>query len=58
MKKFVKASLVAAMLAVGHDIRREYRETAMGGLATTPTGKAVAEKVHRFQEFERGRATI
>lgn len=50
--------VVAAMLAVGHDIRREYRETAMGGLATTPTGKAVAEKVHRFQEFERGRATI
>ncbi|MBR0081392.1 MAG: L-serine ammonia-lyase, iron-sulfur-dependent, subunit alpha [Clostridia bacterium] len=45
--------VVAAMLAVGRDIRREYRETAMGGLATTPTGKAVAEKVHRFQEYQR-----
>ena len=49
--------VVACMLTVGHDIRREYRETAMGGLATTPTGKAVAEKVHRFQEYQRSHAT-
>jgi len=49
--------VVAAMLTVGHDMRKEYRETAMGGCATTPTGKAVAEKVRRSQEFERDRAT-
>lgn len=50
--------VVAAMLAVGHDMRREYRETAMGGLAVTPTGKAVAEKVRRFQEYEKTSATF
>lgn len=50
--------VVTCMLTVGRDIRREYRETAMGGLAATPTGKAVAEKVHRFQEFERTHATV
>ena len=32
------------MYAVGKDIRVEYRETARGGLATTPTGKAVAQR--------------
>lgn len=41
--------VVAAMLAVGKDIRSEYRETARGGLAVTPTGKAVAERVRRMQ---------
>ncbi len=41
--------VVAAMYAVGKDIRPEYRETAKGGLATTPTGKAVAERVKRMQ---------
>ena len=41
--------VVAAMLAVGSDIRPEYRETAKGGLAVTPTGKAVAERVKRMQ---------
>ena len=41
--------VVAAMYAVGKDIRAEYRETARGGLATTPTGKAVAQRVKRLQ---------
>ena len=41
--------VVAAMYAVGRDIRAEYRETARGGLATTPTGKAVAQRVKRLQ---------
>ncbi len=50
--------VVAAMLAVGHDMRKEYRETAMGGLAATPTGKAVAAKVRRFQEYEKNNATF
>ncbi len=43
--------VVSAMLQVGRDIRKEYRETAKGGLAATPTGKAVAEKVKRFQAY-------
>ncbi len=47
--------MVSAMLAVGHDMRKEYRETALGGCAATPTGKAVAEKVRRSMDFERGR---
>lgn len=41
--------VVAAMYLVGCDIRPEYRETARGGLATTPTGKAVAERVKRLR---------
>ena len=41
--------VVTCMLTVGRDIRPEYRETAKGGLATTPTGKAVAERVKRMQ---------
>lgn len=41
--------VVSAMFAVGKDIRVEYRETARGGLATTPTGKAVAQRVKRLQ---------
>ncbi len=41
--------VVSTMLAVGKDIRSEYRETARGGLAVTPTGKAVAERVRRMQ---------
>ena len=39
--------VVSTMLIVGKDIRPEYRETAKGGLAATPTGKAVAERVRR-----------
>lgn len=50
--------VVSAMLSVGRDMRKEYRETAMGGLAATPTGRAVAEKVRRFQEFEKNGATF
>lgn len=38
---------VAAMYAVGKDMRPEYRETAKGGLAATPTGKAILAKVRR-----------
>ena len=41
--------VVSTMLMVGKDIRPEYRETAKGGLATTPTGKKVAERVRRMQ---------
>lgn len=41
--------VVSTMLTVGRDIRPEYRETAKGGLATTPTGKRVAEHVRRLQ---------
>lgn len=41
--------VVSTMLTVGRDIRPEYRETAKGGLATTPTGKRVAERVRRIQ---------
>lgn len=41
--------VVATMLAVGRDIRPEYRETAKGGLAVTPTGRRVAERVRRMQ---------
>ena len=41
--------VVGAMYQVGCDIRPEYRETARGGLATTPTGKAVAERVNRLR---------
>ena len=44
--------VVACMLTVGKDIRPEYRETAKGGLATTPTGKRVAERVKRMQGIE------
>ena len=41
--------VVTCMLSVGKNIRPEYRETAKGGLAMTPTGKAVAERVKRMQ---------
>lgn len=41
--------VVSAMLAVGRDLRPEYRETAKGGLAATPTGKRVAAFVKRRQ---------
>ena len=41
--------VVATMLTVGKDIRSEYRETAKGGLAVTPTGKKVAERVRRVR---------
>lgn len=44
--------VVASMYIVGKDMRKEYRETAKGGLAATPTGKMVAEQVARFQVYE------
>lgn len=40
---------VSAMYQVGQDIRPEYRETAKGGLAATPTGKKVAERLNRLR---------
>ena len=36
---------VAAMYKVGCGLPEELRETALGGCATTPTGKALQEKV-------------
>ncbi len=41
--------VVAAMRAVGNAMRPELRETAMGGLAATPTGKAIAKRLHESQ---------
>ena len=40
--------VVASMYAVGREIRPEYRETARGGLATTPTGKQIAANIRRM----------
>ncbi|MDD3400022.1 MAG: L-serine ammonia-lyase, iron-sulfur-dependent, subunit alpha [Eubacteriales bacterium] len=40
--------VVSAMYAVGKDMRKEYRETAKGGLAMTPTGKKVAQRMKRI----------
>ncbi len=39
--------VVAAMYAVGCDMRPEYRETSKGGLAATPTGKAILKHIRR-----------
>lgn len=39
--------VVESMYAIGRDIRPEYRETAKGGLATTPTGKKIAANLKR-----------
>ncbi len=38
--------VIDAMGEVGRRMPVEYRETALGGLAATPTGKAVSEKMH------------
>lgn len=40
--------VVASMYSVGRDIRPEYRETAKGGLAATPTGKLIAAGIKRM----------
>ena len=40
--------VVASMYAVGREIRPEYRETAKGGLAATPTGKLIAASIKRM----------
>ena len=40
--------VVASMYAVGREIRPEYRETAKGGLAATPTGKQIAANIKRM----------
>ncbi len=42
--------VVAAMKSVGNKMLPELRETALGGLAATPTAKAVAERVCRVQK--------
>ncbi len=38
--------VIDAMGEVGRRMSVEYRETALGGLAATPTGKSVSEKMH------------
>lgn len=40
--------VVSSMYAVGREIRPEYRETAKGGLATTPTGRQIAANIKRM----------
>lgn len=40
--------VVASMYSVGREIRPEYRETAKGGLATTPTGKQIAANIRKM----------
>ena len=40
--------VVASMYNVGREIRPEYRETAKGGLAATPTGKLIAASIKRM----------
>ena len=39
--------VVDTMKAVGNQMHPDLRETARGGLAATPTGKALAEKLHQ-----------
>ena len=39
--------VIDAMGEVGRHMPMEYRETALGGLANTPTGRAVKEKMHK-----------
>ena len=39
--------VVDAMKAVGNQMHPDLRETARGGLAATPTGKALEEKLHQ-----------
>lgn len=38
--------VIDAMGEVGRKLPEEFRETALGGLAVTPTGRAVKEKLH------------
>ena len=40
--------VVSSMYSVGREIRPEYRETAKGGLAATPTGKLIAAGIKRM----------
>lgn len=40
--------VVTSMYAVGREIRPEYRETAKGGLAATPTGRQIAASIKRM----------
>ncbi|MCR5611502.1 MAG: L-serine ammonia-lyase, iron-sulfur-dependent, subunit alpha [Clostridiales bacterium] len=40
--------VVSSMYAVGREIRPEYRETAKGGLAATPTGRQIAANIKRM----------
>jgi len=43
---------VEAMRAVGAVMRPELRETALGGLAATPTGRAIAERVRETNRIQ------
>ncbi|MEY3450384.1 MAG: L-serine ammonia-lyase, iron-sulfur-dependent, subunit alpha [Bacteroidota bacterium] len=38
---------IIAMGEVGQSMESKYKETALGGLAATPTAKAIAKKVHK-----------
>lgn len=38
--------VIIAMGEIGKDMMPKYRETAQGGLATTPTGKKINDKIH------------
>ena len=40
--------VVSSMYSVGREIRPEYRETAKGGLAATPTGRQIAASIKRM----------
>ena len=42
--------VIDAMGDVGRHLPMEFRETALGGLAVTPTGKTVKEELHASRE--------
>lgn len=43
--------VVQAMYQVGKQINKDLRETAQGGLATTPTGREIAKRMKRIADF-------
>lgn len=47
--------VIEAMGEVGRDMPKKYRETSMGGLATTPTGQKLAENIWK-RENQKGSA--
>ncbi len=44
--------VIDAMGEVGASMETKYKETAMGGLAMTPTGQAIAQRVLKFEAEE------
>ncbi|MCR5809052.1 MAG: L-serine ammonia-lyase, iron-sulfur-dependent, subunit alpha [Clostridiales bacterium] len=44
--------VLTSMYSVGRDIRPEFRETAKGGLAATPTGRQIAASIKRMNSRE------